>query len=478
MSDLFRILRATDGPTSGGGGGFRPGRSRPGSVTLRSGPTSGSGNDADLLDPANQSLADALRITLRLIQGGMLVLAGLFVVSGSQSVQETERGIRLIFGAIQNSDVEPGPSFSPPYPIGELVRVDIGQAELKLDREFWMFAASESDLTKPIDQLTKLPNLTPGQGGSNLTADGNLAHSQWKILYSRDNAAQWAQNVLPETERDLVKSAVKRGIVQACAKVNIDELLRQTGGDFGSVASKAKSIAQGQLDRMKSGIRLQKLLLENVTPPLWVRERFNAVQGSVSDATKKMAQTESEAQTMLTSMAGDSVESLRILLDEYEGAIEGRGTRKPEDILLQINAMMSGESVEIAGKAVPGIRSGMVASIIADAKQYRSEVTTKRRSEYERYAQKLAQFEVNPRLTIASEVSEAVRNFLFRSDVQVMLLPEGTKAIDLTLNRDPDIMRDIMKTIKERQGQQAAEDRMKTLMTERHRPKDKAVSEQ
>ena len=271
---------------------------------------------------------------------------------------------------------------------------------------------------------------------------------------------------------DACKSAVKRGIVQACAKVNIDELLRQTGGDFGSVASKAKAIAQSQLDRMKSGIILQKLLLENVTPPLWVRDKFNAVQGSVSDATKKMAQTESEAQTLLTTMAGDSVDSLRILLDEYEGAIEGRGTRKADDILAQINAMMSGEPVEIGGKTVPGIRSGIVAAIISEAKQYRSEVTTKRRSEYERYAQKLAQFDVNPRLTLATEVSEAVRGFLGRSDVQVMLMPEGTKSIDLTLNRDPDIMRDIIKEIKERQGIQAAEDRMKALMTERHRPKD------
>ena len=48
----------------------------------------------------------------------------------------------------------------------------------------------------------------------------------------------------------------------------------------------------------------------------------------------------------------------------------------------------------------------------------------------------------------------------------------------LTLNRDPDIMRDIIKEIKERQGIQAAEDRMKALMTERHRPKDTTTVQQ
>jgi modulator of FtsH protease HflK len=473
VNDLIRILRAADGPTGGGG---PPGRSRPTGVTLRSG--NSTGNDSELLDPANQSLADALRITLRLIQAGMLVLAGLFVVSGSQSVQENERGIRLLFGAISKSDVEPGLSLSPPYPVGELIRVDIGQAELKLDREFWVFAASESDLTKPIDMLTKMPNLTPGQGGSNLTADGNLAHTQWKILYSRDNHAQWAQNVLPEMERDLVKSAVKRGVVQACAKVNIDELLRQTGGDLGSVAAKAKAIAQAQLDRVKSGIRLQQVLLENVTPPLWVRERFNAVQGSVSDATKQMALAESTAQTLLTSLAGDSVEPLRKLLDEYEVAIEGRGTRKPEEILNQINTMMSGEPIQVDGAAVPGIQSGVVASIVSEAKQYRSEVTTRRRSEYERYAQKLAQYKINPRLTLANEVADSVRGFLSRQDVQVMLVPDGVKSIDLALNRDPEIMKEIIRDIKKREADRAAVDRMNALMTERHRPKDSTTVSQ
>ena len=76
MSDPTRILRAAEPPSGGGGG---PSRQRPGSVTLRSG--SAATSDAELLDPANQSLADALRITLRLVQayaqrGGIIYNAG------------------------------------------------------------------------------------------------------------------------------------------------------------------------------------------------------------------------------------------------------------------------------------------------------------------------------------------------------------------------------------------------------------------
>jgi membrane protease subunit HflK len=439
-------------------------------VTLRTG-QSAAAHDAELLDPANQSLADALRITLRLVQGGMLVLAGLFLVSGSQSVRENERGIRLFFGGITRSDVQPGLSINPPYPVGELIRVDVGQAELKLDQQFWIFAANKADLVKPLDQLTKLPNLTPGQGGSNLTADGNLAHTQWKVLYTRENATQWAQNVLPEMEQDLVRTAVQRGVVRACSKTNLDDLLRQTGGDTG-VAARAKAIAQAQLDRVRSGIRVQQVLLENVTPPLWVRERFNGVQSAVADATRNLDTAQSFSRSVLTAEAGETVPHLRPLLDEYEGAIEGRGARKPEAVLADINTLMSGDSVVIDGKEVPGVRSGNVASIIAEAKQYRSEVANRRRAEYERFRQKQTQFSTNPRLMIAAEVSEAVRGFLARPETQMILLPPGTDIITLKTDRDPDILRDIKRKMLQAEGDKAQKDRLDLLEKDRFKPKE------
>lgn len=470
MSDLHRILRAAE-PPAAGGGGSDPSRPRRGSVTLRTGASSAA-SDAELLDPANQSLADALRITLRLVQGGMLVLAGLFLVSGSQSVRENERGIKLFFGQVTRSDVEPGLSVNPPYPVGELIRVDIGQAELKLDRQFWIYAANPADLAKPIDMLTKMPNLTPGQGGSNLTADGNLAHSQWKVLYKRENAKLWAENVLPEMERDLVRTAVQRGVVQACAKTNLDDLLRQTGGDAGSVASRAKAIAQAQLDRVKSGIRVQQVLLENVTPPLWVRDKFNSVQSSVADATKLLDTTQSAARSRLTEQAGEAVPYLRPLLDEYEAAIEGRGKRSADDILADINALMMGDPVTIDGKEAPGIRSGKVAAIIAEAKQYRSEVENSRKAEYERFRQKLTQFQTNPRLMIAQEISDAVGGFMARPETQMIMLPPGSDVISLMLNPDPDIKRDILRDIRKREADKAMNDRLKKLEEDRFKPKD------
>jgi len=68
------------------------------------------------MDAANQSLAEALKITFRLVQLGMVVLVLLFLGSALRMVQEGERGIRVVLGKVQNGDLGqglPGPRPTP-----------------------------------------------------------------------------------------------------------------------------------------------------------------------------------------------------------------------------------------------------------------------------------------------------------------------------------------------------------------------------
>jgi hypothetical protein len=74
-------------------------RGGPASVTIRRRDDGDGLDGAPSLDPATKSLADALRITYRLLQASMVVLIGLYVLSGFQSVKESERGIRLTMAA-------------------------------------------------------------------------------------------------------------------------------------------------------------------------------------------------------------------------------------------------------------------------------------------------------------------------------------------------------------------------------------------
>ncbi len=454
-----------------------PDRRRPQAMSLQ-GSGAGASDQAELLDPANQSLADALRITLRLVYLGVVVLFALFLMSGSQSVQESERGIRLMFGAKISDDVQPGLSWNAPYPIGELVKVHIGQKELKLQESFWVAVSSKADLTKPIDQLPKLPNLTPGQGGSNLTADGNIAHTQWTVLYARENPAVWARNVLAESEESLVRAAVKRGVVQACAKVTIEDLLKQSQGQDGSVATRARLIAQAQLDRLNTGIRIQQLLLENAMPPLFVREKFNGVQSAVSEAAKTREEARKSAQQILNAKAGEASPYIIRLIDDYEKAVEGRAGYDKNAILASINKLLVGDETTVDGVAVVGVTSGAVSQTIAEARQYRSEVASKRRAEATQYTAKLGQFKTNPEVAVAGEIADASRAFLGRPEVQLMALPQGSDVIRLILNRDPEILKGLRAAAAEEQGRKASEARMRALQEERFKPKEGSPTQQ
>ena len=65
------------------------------------------GSDAALreaMDPANQSLADALRLSFRVLQFVILALLALFLVSGFQRVDDGESGVMLRFGRIVEGD--------------------------------------------------------------------------------------------------------------------------------------------------------------------------------------------------------------------------------------------------------------------------------------------------------------------------------------------------------------------------------------
>lgn len=438
------------------------------SVTLRG--QGAAGEDAGpSLDPANQSLADALRITLKLVWVGMLFLGVLFLLSGFQTVRENERAIRLLFGRVDLRDVGAGFRFSWPYPLGELIKVDVGQQELKLDREFWVSMAEPG---KPLDEQSAPANLIPGQVGSNLTADGNIAHTRWKIVYSRTDPESYAKNVLLEakyeTEQRVIRAITKRAVVRACAQVPIEEMLKQ---QTDAIASRVRQYAQASIDELKMGVTIKQVLLEEVTPPLYVRKEFNNVQSAVTDARKARDEAQTLANGILAAKAGIAAPVIIGLINQYELAVEGDATKDKAGLLAKINAILDGEKVEVQqqsdgqndGRLVEGTLTGDASRLIAEARQYRSEVVTKKKGELALFQAKLAQYQSNPGVMVSREWTDAVRVFLDRPDVQLMTLPPGTSTLELAINRDPDQTREIEQRARQKESDDSKAKRLKEL---------------
>jgi membrane protease subunit HflK len=434
------------------------------------GPAAPSGPpDAEaMMDPANKALADALQILLRVLQLGLVVIFALYVLSGFQSVKQGQTGIRLLFGAVNAENLEPGFRFSFPHPVGDLVKVDQGAVIERLDSQFWQFLKDDNERRLPTEQLPVMASLNPERDGSVLTGDNNVAHTRWVVTYSRTDATAWARNTLPEAERELVLGAVQRGVVQAVAEVSIDELLRESTRDTGAIAQRAMGIAQQALDRMQLGVRLQRLDLSERIPPTALREKFAAVQAAEQDAGKARSEALGARDRILAESAGGAAEPLLAQIDVYEAALEKNDRKAADAAIESIRRVLDGEPVETASGAEVEA-GGAAAREIDQARQYRSQILSQRQAELAVFRAKLQQFRTNPSLLVQSEWAGAYRAFTGRDFVQVIVNPPGAQGVDLVLNQDPQIVKDMQRRLSELEGEEARKRREEAQRIEQGR---------
>jgi len=487
-----------------------PEPARPASVTLRG--AAGSTPEPLSLDPAQKSLAEALRITFFLLQIGMFVLAGLFVLSGARQIREAERGIKLFLGRVVDQDVQPGLRFAWPYPVGEFVTVETGQVSIDLNDSFYP-QLSEGNKKQPLDQLSLVTRggLKPGVDGGLITGDGNIVHAKWTVVYRREQPDAFVRNIYPLNEMELVRAAVERGVVRTVAEMPIDNVLKQaagsvapsseaplspdtpapdatsepqsgedapetptegsetevpdtppvvataaTSGPESTIAIRVREVAQETLDAMDSGIVIERIVMVEPTPPLPVRRNFNQVQAAQSTAEKVREEAEKERREVLNAVAGAAHEALLARIGEYERALELNDEAEAERVLAALDGILEGAAATGARGEV--VISGEAANIISDARLYRTEIVSGSRLAVETFRAKLEQYRVNPSLLLNREWTDAYTAFLASPTTQVMLLPPDT-ALELWLNSDPDFARAIEEARNAAQIQESLTDR-------------------
>jgi len=437
-----------------------PGRqARPTSVTLR---VRSEDDDASTqLDPANQSLADALGLVFKGLQLAMLVLAGAFLFSGLGSVKANESGVKLLFGRKVQDGLKPGFQLSWPYPIGDLKKVDTGNQTLDISTAFWpRLTSDQAKLGLEALGAQGKPSLKPGEDGSLITGDENIAHAQWLVHYTRKQPGNYLENMLETEERDIVQAAVQRGIVQAVGQVKIDDLLKQSASDQGSVAQRARAIAQATLDTIKSGIEIDQITLQQKAPPFSVYSAFSGVQSAEQKASQKRDAAQTQARNTLTAMAGAAHQPLIDQINLYEEAVTRGDTAAQERVMGVIHDLFEGREVAYGDTVVPpSAVSGEVTRILNDARQYRSSIVNQRWAELASFRAKLAQFRANPDVVVQREWADAMIAFLDRPTVEILNLPAGIGSMELWINRDPTFMKEYEEARKLEQLKRAEEKR-------------------
>lgn len=447
----------TGSPASAGPSPAGPMRShRPATIDL----SPGKMRRADVsLEAAQRSLADALRITFGVVWSVLFLLALLFLASGFQQVGESERGVALRFGKVQREDITPGYVWSWPYPVGEIVRVNVGQRSLDIDDAFWP-KLSRGEQSQPLSELAgRKRSLEPGVDGAVLTAGGNLAHVQWRIAYSVASPADFARAISQGQEDRIVQSIIESAVIAVIGATPIDQLLGQAAGASTPIERQVRALAQQSLDSMQSGIRLDQVILRRRTPPLFTLEAFNNVNTAAAKSAQDREQAERDRRQTLNAVAGEANEPFLRLIDQYERALELADQTRAGDLLATIDQLLDGEAVEIEGRAYTA--SGEVSQIINDARRYRTDTVADARRRAQSFAAKLPQYRANPRVFVASEWRRAYAKFREQGIDETFFLPISPSDVEILLNSDPEIAERLEKARNTADAQRAREESIK-----------------
>lgn len=445
---------------------------RSSSVTLRQDaptPNQGARAEGTMLDPANQSLAEALNILLYVIYIGVGVLALVYALSGLRTIKEGERGLRVLFGKVSSSDLPPGLQWGPPYPLGEIRPISQGVQTIEINSEYWTYFAPDS-LNRSLENATPEQSLDPSRGaqaGSIITGDGNIVHAQWSARYRRSDVRAFARNVMEESEERLVRTAIKRGVVRACAEVPIDTVLRERQEEgVQPLGSRVKQIAQRILtDEMQIGIEIEALTLTAKTPPVALKSDFDKVANADSTRSQARDKALTERTKILNQVAGDASEVVLAQIDDYELLLAKGDAKAAEAKLQSIYVTLRGDGTNEQGKAVRV--AGSVTKLIAEAIAYRTQAVSQRQGALAAFRAKEGQFAASPNVMIGQEWNGAMSVLFAKSGVNSVMLPPGRQGdiLQLLVNQDPRAVRELEKRLNEMDAMRAqlkqAEDQMR-----------------
>jgi membrane protease subunit HflK len=451
--------------------------------------------NVDEFDPANRSLAEALRISFGILKIVVAVLVVLLVVVGGyREVKEGQVGIKLRFGAPQGvwrteggeqvfsvEVLEPGAHFALPEPIDRVIIVptraqlltiesrrieamnpDTGRPQVVMDTGFW-FEDRPGDETKPLEEKTpRGAGLMPGRDGSLLTADNNIVHGKWSISYRIEDAATFARHVgstdvtesLRRADR-LVRQAAERAIVHVVATTGVEDFV-QSKVDRLTI----RQLANATLAEMTSGIVVNEVLLPTATPPLQVREAFAAVNNASSESKRRQEEARKDAEQTLTETAGRAHTALVKVIDYYEQAIREDDQPRIDKGRAAINALLSertvGEALEpfaddarfdpaayekIISEVADATVGGEVSNRIKRAESDSTDLEAAVQAEKNAFLAQYEKFKNDPQL------ERIIRQRLWQDTVQEMLtgvtevfyLPRDASRLYIVLGSNPEI---------------------------------------
>mgnify|MGYP006269175665 CR=1 FL=1 len=139
-----------------------------------------------------------------------------------------------------------------------------------------------------------------------LTGDLNLADVEWVVQYRIDNPYNYLFKVRDpsNTLRDISEA----GMRQIVGDRTVNEILTVGRSE---IAGKLKTLIQDLSNEYELGIRVEQVVLQDVTPPEPVRSAFNAVNEAQQEKETLINQAKSEYNKVIPKASGQAEETIQ-----------------------------------------------------------------------------------------------------------------------------------------------------------------------
>lgn len=227
----------------------------------------------------------------RMIGIALAVVVGLFIVFTTFfTVEPEEVGVVLRFGKYVRT-ADPGLNFKMPAPIEQVLKVPV-QRQLKEEYGFRMQPTRSRSVYSTTDYERE---------SLMLTGDLNVAVVDWIAQYRVDDPMKFLFKVrnVQQTFRDM-NEAVMRAVI---GDRSVDEVLtigRQ------QIEDEVKVLLQELCDKYETGITVDQIVLQDVTPPDPVKPSFNEVNQAEQEKDRMINEARSDYNRVIPRARGEA----------------------------------------------------------------------------------------------------------------------------------------------------------------------------
>lgn len=373
----------------------------------------------EAMDPANQSLGDALRLSFRVLQAVIVILVGLFLVSGFESISDGQSGVMLRFGRIVKPDLEPGAEFNIlPYPAGEFVLFDTDGRSVETGRAFMPNIPQGQTLADVESRSNVNELLKPDSNGYVLLSNADMAHFKGSVSYRINSAKNFVTAMADDGADRIVLLAFQRAIVHVASEMSLQDWTSMNEVDHDRVIAKAQEV----LTELDCGIKIRSINVQENIPPLAIRKIASALQTARNVAVQQIDQGREQAERELISAAGEQYGDVLALIDRYEAALNADDDAAAERELDAVNDMLQS-----------GLITGQVKNIVGPALSHRSTIVETMSRELETFNSVYELYKDSPELVARSLWLEAYQHMQYLPGMEVMYLPRNTQDVVLRM---------------------------------------------